>query len=187
MARWKLTEGHYIIAERDGSRPEWEYKEISRSTGREIRKKFPVPMYLDPRIEEDWNYREDRGEEISGIIVTDGSNSKPKDILLIKNAKGQLPITPGMDPLDDEARALSAKYNERVIPIEGREDATYSERLLDKFIEQMAEAKTNAGAQMSVPGIDKVLESMTAMMEQNQKILMALVEQKVPERATGRR
>jgi hypothetical protein len=186
MARWKLTEAHYIVAERDGVRPEWEYKEISRATGREIRKKFPVPMYLDPKSQEDWNHRPDAQDD-GMIVVTDGVNAHHKDIVLIKNAKGQLPITPGMEPLDDEARAISAKYNERVIPIEGREDATYSERLLDKFIEQMAEAKTNAGQQLSTPGIDKVLESMTAMMEQNQKILTALVEQKAPERATGRR
>lgn len=174
MARWKLVEPHYIHAERDGLRAEWEYKEVSRQTGRESRKKFPVPMFLDPRVDTDWTHRNGQMDGI--IVVCDGEGAEPNDIILIKDDKGNLPITPGMLPLDDAAKAISAKYNERVIPIDGEDNQTYSERLLDKWIGQLTVAQSAAqAAPTEVKGLDKVLESMTAMMEQNQQILKTLV------------
>jgi hypothetical protein len=189
MARWRLVESHYIVAERDGVATEWEYREVSRATGKEVRKKYSVPTFLDPKSKDDWTHRDQDGRESIGakdedgyIIVSDGNNSHPRDIILVKNKRGQLPITPGMEPIDDEAKAISAKFDEHVIPIEGREDATYSERLLDKHIQQLADAQASLVQNQGTHGFDKVLEAMTAMMEQNQKLIGALVEQKVEQR-----
>lgn len=197
MARWRLLEPHYITVIRDGTTSEWAYKEINRANGREIVKKYPVPTHLDPKVQTDWTHRDMLGHEQIGakdddgyIIVGFGDNLHPQDIILIKDTKGKLPITPGMEPLDDEAKQISAEYNERIIPIEGRDDATYSERLLDKFVEQLAEAHTTAtsASAVNVQGLGDVLKAMTEMMQQNQQILQLLVQQKIePPRAVGMR
>lgn len=173
MARWKLVEPHYINAERDGSRAEWEYKEISRATGREIRKKYPVPMLLDPRSADDWNHWPDGPNADGVIIVTDGKDGHHKDIVMLPDAKGKYPITPGMIPLDPEAERISAEYNKRVIPIDGAPEATYSERLLDKWIQQIAETQASLTQQTSTSGINDVLKLMTEMLAQNQKLIEA--------------
>ena len=166
MARWKLLEAHYLSVEG----VEWEYKEVNRANGREIRKKFPVPLHLDPKIESDWNVR----DGLSGdgyIAVAFGSGAQPRDHIMTK-----LQITPGMEPLDDEARKLQAEYIKNVPKVDGDENATYSERLLDKFIQDLADVQTKA--QTSPPaqaeGIGDVLKAMTEMIAQNQQILTAL-------------
>lgn len=181
MARWKLVEPHYIHAERDGQRPEWVYKEINRATGREIQKKYIIPMHLDPKLAEDWNDWPDGPHGDGIVVVTDGKNARPKDIIMVPNAKGELPITPGMEPLDDEAREITAKFAHRFTPIEGREDATYSERLVDHFVEQLADVKAAATQQANTAGINDVLKVMTEMLAQNQQILK-LVADRQPEK-----
>ena len=45
MARWKLMTAHYLNV----AGTKWEYQEVSRVTGKQIRMQLPVPMYLDPR------------------------------------------------------------------------------------------------------------------------------------------
>lgn len=170
MARWKLTEPHYINCKRDGNNCEWEYKEVNRANGREVRKKYIVPMLLDPKLEADWTHRASQFEDGQIIVATEGT-SDSKDIII--DAKS---VTPGMEPLDDEAREISSRINARVIPVEGDPNASYSERLLDKFIQQLAETQSTVAHPPATIGIEKLLESMTAMMEQNQKILSTLVE-----------
>lgn len=171
MARWRLMESAYLNVEGD-RKAEWEYKEISRQNGREIKKKFSVPTLLDPKSADDWTHRESPFED--GIIVlSNGNNPHPKDIIY----KG--PLFPAMEPIDDEARELSAAYNKTIVQIDGRDDATYSERLLDKFIEQLADAQATATQQSGTKGFDDVLKSMTEMMAQNQKILATLVERDI--------
>jgi hypothetical protein len=109
MARWRLINPHYLHV--PGT--EWEYKETDRSSGKQGRKIFAVPLYLDPRDNADHNYP---GE----IIVCDKESPVyPKDILF-QSARGlRGEPTPEMEPLDDEAvqisRALEHKW---VHPIE---------------------------------------------------------------------
>ena len=89
----------------------------------------------------------------------------------------KLQITPGMEPLDDEARELQAEYIKKVPKVDGDENASYSERLLDKFIQDLAnvQAKAQTAPPAQTEGVGDVLKAMTAMMEQNQQILSALV------------
>ena len=98
MARWKLTAKHYIHVQRNGEPTQWEWKETSRDTGRVNRKLYTVPMYLDPDSPSDQNYP---GE----IIVARQKGSQSKDLIV---ADDFIP-THDMEPLDDEAEALSAK------------------------------------------------------------------------------
>lgn len=95
MARWRLTAAHYLKV--PGT--EWEYKEVDMTSGRQARKVFPVPLHLDPNNPSDCNYPGD-------IIVKQGKG-EPRDIIF------EGPPTPDMEPLDDEAEAISAKWREK--------------------------------------------------------------------------
>lgn len=87
MARWRLTAAHYLKV--PGT--EWEQKETDQQTGKQGRKVYPVPLYLDPNNAADCNYP---GE----IIVSNKhSAAHPKDIVFSG------PPTPDMEPIDDEA------------------------------------------------------------------------------------
>ncbi len=97
MARWKLTEPHYLKV--PGTK--WEYTMQNRTTGKPQRKVFDVPLYLNPEDEGDWNVRE--GYD-GYIAVCHEDKGLPSDIAFIGDP------TPGMVPLDDEARELTARF-----------------------------------------------------------------------------
>lgn len=99
MARWRLTAKHYLPV--PGT--EWEQKETDRDTGRTLRKVYPVPRYIDPDDPADWT---DRSQQI--VIVTNVENSSnPRDIYFTGEP------TPDMEPVDDEAEAISAKLRQK--------------------------------------------------------------------------
>jgi hypothetical protein len=124
MARWKLTQAHYLNV----SGTEWEYKELNRSTGKQQRKVFPVPLFLNPEDPADWNYPAEEA-----IIVSNGMNPGLRDHIF------DGPPTPDMEPLDDEARAISeAEKHKWVHPIESLSGESYSQSLIKEFERQMA-------------------------------------------------
>src|SRR5216683_7381374 len=63
MARWKLTEPHYLNV--PSSR--WEHTAVDSRTGKPTRKMYKVPMHLDPRVADDWNHKYP-GNEMDGEI-----------------------------------------------------------------------------------------------------------------------
>lgn len=171
MARWKLTEPHYLAVE--GIK--WEYSEVDRVTGRPKRTQFPVPLHLDPNIEGDWTHRYDAWS--GDIVVSDGHNNDPKDLIYTG------PVTPGMFPMDDEARAITAKAaQDKWKPTEGldteSQNQSYTNKLLSGFIDQMTLAQSNAqafaGAQPQINGLEEMLKSMTAIMAQQAQLLTQL-------------
>jgi hypothetical protein len=165
MARWKLTEPHYLNV--PGT--EWEQVTTDRTTQRPIRRKYKVPLFLDPRIETDWNYR-DRLNPMDGEIhVCYADRGLPHDIVFEGDP------TPGMLPLDDEAREISAKFSWQ--PTQGLDDqaqeASNQSRILNSLIKQLADA-TVAG-QSAPAGFDKFMEAMASMMSQQTKLLEAIL------------
>jgi len=48
MARYRLKDKHYLNVTIDGQPTEWEHKEQSQATGKEIRKRYLVPTLLNP-------------------------------------------------------------------------------------------------------------------------------------------
>ena len=169
MARWRLTEPHYLNV--PGGI--WEQKETDRFTGKQVRKTYPVPTHLDPKNESDWNYKfgSDEGE---GIVVCYEGKGKPRDIIFVG------PPTPGMEPIDDEAQAVSdAERKNWKHPIDDIPDRSYSEGLLDSLQAQLAEAASRSAVPRNDSKIDSVLEVMTAMMAQNQKMLESLFSRRV--------
>jgi len=173
MARWKLTEPHYLNV--PSSR--WEQTAIDGRTGKPARKMFKVPMHLDPRTADDWNFKYPNNEMDGEVHVCWEGKGLSHDIVFEGNP------TPGMLPLDKEAEIETAKYN--WTPTQGIDDesqrAGFFARLGDDLINQMTDLKAVAASQQQTHGVDKVLEAMASMMEQNQQILAALAGRVLPE------
>jgi hypothetical protein len=134
MARWKLLASHYLNV--PGT--EWEQRETSRETGKEVRKRYFIPRLLNIEDPGDWTekYRNDLGQVFGGdIIVCFAGRGQPKDIVF----EG-LP-TPDMEPLDEEAEAISAQYRDGwVHPIESlpAQGDTYGAALIAKMEQVMS-------------------------------------------------
>lgn len=126
MARWRLTASHYLNV--PGT--EWEQKEIDRTTGRQARKIYKVPRLLDPEEPSDLNYP---GEL---IVAHEGKGAQPRDYIFIG------PPTPDMEPLDDEAKAISANlaktWKHPVDSLPGN----YSQSMQQEFEKQIAMSQT---------------------------------------------
>lgn len=169
MARWKLTDAHYLAV--PGT--EWEYKETNRETGRQARKVYEVPVYLNPKDSADWNYPRDEA-----IIVSNKFDPAfPRDIVFRGTP------TPDMEPLDDDAQAISDSERSKWIhPIEAL-NMTYSESRLSEFERAIAEhtAKSMAAAPpaLSLSGVDpaafeRMQQQLASLIEQNAKLQAAI-------------
>ncbi len=173
MARWRLTAPHYLKV----SGTTWEYKEIDRTTGRQVRKSFEVPLHLDPDQPADCNYTNNGMGE---IIVCYEGKGEPRDIVF----EGE--PTPDMVPLDDEAKTISASFASKwKHPIESL-SGSYADHLLEMLQKEVADARTKSGA-APTEGMTELLTAMTQMMKQNQEILDALLASKAIPQATARR
>lgn len=106
MARWKLTEKHYLYTEPP---TEWEQVEIDLTTGEQVRRRFTVPKFIDP---DDPKFK--NGEGI--VVVCQGEKGNPKDIIFLG-----LP-TASMLPIDEEATAISESMVKGEHPIESLDD-----------------------------------------------------------------
>lgn len=136
MARYRLTAKHYLTV--PGT--EWEQKETNQSTGKQERRVYKVPRYLDPDDYADCNYP---GE----CIVADKADPAfPRDIIFTG------PPTVDMVGLDDEAMA-KVKHVQGLgahpidsLPATG---GTFAESLMAKFESQMVVSAAPAEAKVS--------------------------------------
>lgn len=180
MARWKLTEAHYLKVPGTA----WEYNSIDRRTGRPKREIFNVPLQLDPKSIDDLTKHgqpdpafPSRDIEDYIIIVTDvvgGINQR--DVVF----EGK--PTPGMLPLDDEAKAITAECSKGIWkPTPGTDDdaqrASYANTVIDSIMGQMNLIKDEVHKTPQIEGMSELLSTMTAMMKQNQEIMSLLVKQ----------
>jgi hypothetical protein len=109
--RWQLTEPHYLNV--PGTK--WEQQIQDRITGRQVRKSFSVPMHLHPESDVDWN-RMDGQQGLITVCHEGKGHPDGRDIVFIGDP------TPGMLPLDDEARELSSKFS--WTPTEGTDEVS---------------------------------------------------------------
>lgn len=165
MARWRLTEPHYLNV----PGIEWEQVTTDRVTQRPVRRKFPVPQYLDPRAQDDWNYRRDGMD--GEIIVCHKDKGQPNDIVFVGDP------TPGMLPLDDEAKEISGRFT--WTPTQGIDDVSqqtsYQAKILQGLVEKLGEASVQSPAGAPA-GFEKFMESMAVMMQQQTQLLAMLLE-----------
>lgn len=170
MARWQLTEPHYL----NTKDTKWEFETKNRTTGRSERKQFNVPTHLDPNIESDWNYQERLGNNIvdGKIVVCWEGKGEDKDIVF------EGPPTPGMLPLDEEAKEVSAKFD--WIPTQGLDENSqfnsFAQQTLIKFTEEL---KSTASSAPQIEGIGEFMKTMTEMMKMQTEILATLAGKKI--------
>lgn len=141
MARWRLINAHYLPVKSYFGQPvEWEYKETDRNTGRANRKMFPVPLHLDPNQPGDCNYPEE-----GSIIVCHEGKGLPRDITFYSEP------TPEMEPLDEEAEAISAslrgKWEHPIESLAPNGSMTPQEQA---FMKNMMQTFAQASTSMSV-------------------------------------
>jgi hypothetical protein len=156
-----LTEAHYLNV------PDnlWEQQITDRATGRPIRKQFPVPLHLDPNMESDWNYREQVGQHVvdGKIIVCHRGKGEPKDIVFVGDP------TPGMLPLDDEARVITAKFS--WTPTQGLEPNQQAESYTNKLLIDLSTTMEQVKATPQIPGLAEFMKSMSEIMAQQTALL----------------
>jgi hypothetical protein len=130
--RWRLIEPHYLNIRElpDGTKMEWEHKETDQQSGRMVRKLFPVPTLLDPKDKADHNY----SGEI--IVAHQGDFNLQLDYIFVGDP------TPGMEPLNEAAQAITDKLRERwdnpieSLPVNGGmnpAEGAFMERMMAAF------------------------------------------------------
>lgn len=143
--RWRLTAPHYlnIVQLPDGTKIEWEHKEVNRESGRAVRKLYPVPMLLNPEDPSDHNYP---GE----IIVTqevEGAHPLRQDLIFTAQP------TRDMEPLNEAAQAITDQCRARwVHPIESlppnggmnEQEQVFMKNMMAAFAQQMGQAPAAA-------------------------------------------
>jgi hypothetical protein len=163
MAKWRLKSAHYLNV----PGVEWEYKETTRD-GRQGRQMFNVPMLLDPKDPNCCNHDGD-------CIVIHGK---------AKNRQGEYEFsgdpTPDMEPMDEEAEAISKSFEGRwVHPIDSLPSTgDYSASLIASFEKQMTKLMQNQPAEpvsvsasaVSKEDFDKLQAQVAALMARNAEL-----------------
>jgi len=172
MARWKLITNHQLnVYTKDGGPNEWEYKEVDRMTGREMRRRVQVPLLFDINDMYQWNdnvIRSPRGDILGGDIVVAHKTGLEKSTDYIFTGDP----TPDMLPLDAEAEAISAKFSDlwRFGP---NEDKPYVQNMMEDV--QAEQAKIAAeNRKVTVEGMPEMMAAMMEMMKQNQALIATL-------------
>jgi hypothetical protein len=178
MARWRLTDAHYLQV--PGT--EWEYKETDRETQRQVRKVYEIPLYLNPKERSDWNYPQDEAIIVSSRF----DKAHPRDIVFTG------PPTPDMDPVDEEAEKISQGYRDSGAwqhPIDAL-NMTYSQSVLSEFERMLAIKVTElvkptpnlSLGGVSVEDFGRLQQQVAALMEQNAKLQAEAAERKTVRR-----
>lgn len=173
MARWKLN----AKAALNVKGIEWEYTEIKQETGEQLRHRFQVPLYLDP--EDAYICR--RWGQNGVLIVSDGNNSWPKDIVFTG------PPIPDMEPLDDEAEQISARCRPNWIhPIEGLSThvGPSNESILAKLEAMLAKVTVDqepAPPGPSVSEFEELKRMVADLAAKNAALEIAMYDQAEPE------
>lgn len=141
MARWRLTQPHYLKV----LGTQYHYEETDRETGETNRHAFDVPRFLHPE-----NPRDCRSPE--GCVVAHEGSTVRGDWLFVGEP------TPDMEPLDDEARTISesfaAKWKHPIDSIESQ--GGFGEALLRKLDQQLTQVLAGAkGNAVSVGDVSK--------------------------------
>ena len=156
MARWKLTAPHYLSV----PDTEWEFVETDTGSGKQVRHRYVVPMYLDPKDPSDCNRQ--------GEIVVCWKN---------KGAQGDLVFvgepTPEIEPLDDEAREISDSHRHKWSQYGGGfQGAGYAEGMLQDFQRQLSEASRRNPPAIDHSGeIAELKDQVAELVKQNAELL----------------
>lgn len=168
MARWRLINAHYLnILDPDtGESTKWEYQETDRTTGKARRKTYHVPQLLDPKDPSLCNRDGD-------IVVCMEEKGQPGDIIFFG------PPTPEMEPLDEEAQAISDSLQTKwqhpieTLPANGgmnANEAAFMKNMMEAFAKQVGATPAVPNTAITQDQYDELkreLEAMRALMAGN--------------------
>jgi hypothetical protein len=173
--RWRLQEPHYLNVPGN----EYDYKEINQTTRKQVTKRFAVPLLLDPKEPNDFNYP----DEI--IVAHAGEHNLRADIIF------EGPPTLAMEPLNAAAQKLSdevAKKSKH--PIDSLPGQGFSEGMLDVFSRQLEAIINKVGGipkgdpsipNQAVPGdvVAQLQAQMNELMEKNAALERRIAQQEM--------
>lgn len=168
MARWRVTQKHYLHAKQYGQPTEWAREETNRDTGRTFRKTMLVPLLIDP--EDPFCQNRTTGM----CVVAREGTEQPGDIVFFG------PPTPDMEPLDEEARKETDSFKHRwKSPFDDMPvaiGADFGESMLMFFQRQLTEAQNGNPQNASMKNvdngkIDELMKLVAAQQEQINKLL----------------
>lgn len=185
MARWKLTAEHYLNV--PGTRWEDKFGVTSKKQGAG-QVYFDVPKHLDPKDPKCWNWRYDQDSGDCIVCYEGKGDPSGKDIVFVG------PPTPDMLPLDDEAKAISAKMDGKWSGLNAEVMAEVSDPdnpMVNTMESRMTKAiLTDLGAKLAAASVanqqastgdskamDQLLATMNKMMEQNAQLIAVLAAQ----------
>lgn len=166
MARWRLTQKHYVNTVPP---TKYRYEETDRDTGERNVQEYDVPRLLDPESPRDCRS--------AGVcVVSDGKGAERGDWIITGDP------TPDMEPIDEAAEEISAGFadrwkgpmSEEAFPSQGG----FGGALLANLEKQLTEAFKNAGSAAIQPtsaGVDPaafklVQEQLAALMAKNAEL-----------------
>lgn len=191
MARWRLLNPHYLNV--PGT--EWEYVEISRTSQKQARVRYPVPLFLNPNDPSDHNYP---GEIIvahaketttpGGLRVSVSGGTKNHDIIFTG------PPTPDMEPIDDEAQKISDEMAPQwVHPIDSLPNTgygDYSQSLFNKLEDELTAAIQRVGGvpkfsntSIKTEDFELLKKQVAELTKQNAALLARLTDKKAEVKA----
>ena len=178
MARWRLTQKHYLNV--PGT--EFEYRETTHY-GKQVKRNFPVPMYLDPENPGDCNYGQDGAHRNPSdqnnpgeiIVAWADGTEKNRDIIFVGDP------TLDMIPLDEKAQEVSAsmsvKWGRAFIGDE-EDEGGYTNRLLHELTETLNSFNSTSRPSSAVAPDDSRITNLegqiTKMFEMNMALLAKL-------------
>lgn len=179
--RWRLTAPHYLNVLSDPA--EWEYKETNRDTGRQARKVFRVPTLLDP---DDPTVQNRLTGEV--VVCYEGKGSAGDYTIACEP-------TPDMEPLDDEAKALSdslrPKWSHPIESLPANGSGEDFAKLLIKSFERQMQQLTNSKELPAVSANAISAEAFAELQKQVQQLaaqnVQLLAQQSDPKAPAARR
>jgi hypothetical protein len=122
-------------------------------------------LHLDPNIEADWNYTERVGNNVvdGKIIVCHAGKGEPRDIIFEGSP------TPGMLPLDDEARAISGQFD--WTPTQGLDEASQNESYQQQLLVQLSNMKDQVATSSKIEGMGELMKALAEMMVLQRELL----------------
>lgn len=169
MARWRLTAAHYLNV----LGTKYRYVEVDRDTGEQNEATFDVPRLLDPK---DPKAARSAGE----CIVAYAGSQQPRDWVFSG------PPTPDMEPLDDEAAAISDEHRPNWIhPIDNLPDGMEYGAAIMKGLEAQIDRLIKHGGGGVSPGtvgvsqdkFDALAAQVQSLIEQNAALQERLAAQ----------
>ena len=134
---------------------EWEQNETSTVTGKVARKRYKVPEYIE-----------------KGTIVCHEGRGQRGDQIFFGDP------TPDMIPVDDEARAISAGFEQHWSYKPDTAEISYSQSLVDDLQAKRAEMESRP-QQVEIAGLGDLVATIATMAKQNQDLIASLSHRKL--------